>query len=87
MQPKSTLSCPVCNGFRPFAASCPTCGQPLVDNGRYMDLFGDYSPYRPIDDAKLTDGFIDARTHQCPHFATCRHCGYEGMQLIQEQKY
>ncbi|MFC7439714.1 hypothetical protein [Laceyella putida] len=87
MTPKSTTACPVCNGFSAFQASCPSCGRPLEDAGRYMDLFENYSPYRPIDDLKLTDGLIDASTHQCPHYATCGHCGHEGVQLVQESMY
>lgn len=87
MKSNSTTACPICNGLSSFDLSCPACGQSLTDNGRYMDFFGDYSPYRPIEDAKLTDGLVDAATHQCPHYTTCTVCDYEGVQLIQEIMY
>ena len=31
------------------------------------DLLADYSPYRPIDDMKRTDGLNDLHSHRCPH--------------------
>lgn len=76
--------CPVCNGLREIVQPCSKCKNTLIDLGRYTDCFGDYSPYRPIDDLKKTDGLIDFTTHQCPHHLSCNKCSYSTVILIQE---
>jgi hypothetical protein len=49
-----------------------------------MDLYGNYSPYRPIDDLKMTDGMIDVTTHECPHQVWCLKCGFNEVRMIRE---
>ncbi|MCS1351760.1 hypothetical protein [Mechercharimyces sp. CAU 1602] len=77
--------CPVCNGYESLDAFCPQCASPLEDHGRYMDLFGDYSPYEPIDGGKLSDNLLDLHTHQCPHTTFCRQCYYSDIAMVNEQ--
>jgi len=66
--------CPICNGLAASVTQCPACGQLLDDEGRISDFTGDYSPYRPIEDLKLSNGYYDARDHLCLHFQVCNHC-------------
>jgi hypothetical protein len=82
---KLSYACPVCNGFISFPFRCPGCGVPLTDGGRFQDLLAAYSPYRPIEEMKRTDGWIDQSTHHCPHQATCSQCGYEGVMFVKER--
>jgi hypothetical protein len=77
--------CPVCNGLESLTVPCPHCGEWMEDWGRWLDLLADYSPYRPIDDLKMSDGLLDGNTHQCPHSLYCRHCGYEETRMVMEQ--
>lgn len=76
--------CPVCNGLTTLSEHCPKCSNLLIDNGRYIDLFDDYSPYRPIDDIKMTDGLKDVKNHLCPHQVTCDQCGYTEIKFVTE---
>lgn len=76
--------CPVCNGLEPFQETCAFCGAAAADNGRLNDYFGPYSPYRPIDDAALTNGYPDVASHQCVHVAQCTACGKVFHSLIRE---
>ncbi|MDR6226313.1 hypothetical protein [Desmospora profundinema] len=76
--------CPVCNGFDLLEVTCPHCGEMLEDRGRFFDLLADYSPYRPIDDLKKSDGLVDWVTNQCPHYLYCRHCGHDEHRMVQE---
>jgi hypothetical protein len=77
--------CPVCNGFAMLKPECPKCGSILNDTGRLMDFFDDYSPYMPIDQMKLEDGYKeDFKDGQCPHFLKCDQCNYEVTYLIKE---
>ncbi|MFD2370348.1 hypothetical protein ACFSO0_10450 [Brevibacillus sp. GCM10020057] len=66
--------CPVCNGLAAFVQHCSRCGKRLDDGGRLYDLYGDYSPYREIDDAKLDNGYPDRQQHQCMHAGWCSQC-------------
>ncbi len=66
--------CPICNGFAASHISCPDCGLPMDDHGRISDYTGDYSPYRPIDDLKKTNGFLDLSCHLCLHSHVCSRC-------------
>ncbi|GAA4723163.1 hypothetical protein [Brevibacillus fulvus] len=77
--------CPVCNGFSNFNSHCKTCGLPLDDCGRIYDFYGDYSPYRPIDDSKLTNGYPDLKQHQCLHLGFCPNCQREQIIPLQER--
>lgn len=77
--------CPVCNGFTRLQTICSTCQQPIDDAGRLADYFGDYSPYREIDDAKLTNGFLDVANHECIHVGWCPRCRNEQLFVVSEQ--
>lgn len=76
--------CPVCNGLSELSSFCPRCGNLMSDLGRFLDMLGPYSPYRPIDDLKQTDGFIDFVPSRCPHNVTCQQCGFLGLRMIDE---
>jgi hypothetical protein len=67
--------CPVCNGFDLLEAACPDCGGVAEDCGRLGDYYGPYSPYRPIDDIRMTNGYPDVRERECLHAAHCTRCG------------
>ncbi|MBA4542077.1 hypothetical protein H1164_04070 [Thermoactinomyces daqus] len=81
---KISYACPVCNGFSALSILFPKCTTPLMDYGRFSDLLGDYSPYRPIDDLKMTDGWIDVATHRCPHHLFCPACGFSDVEMVSE---
>jgi len=66
--------CPVCNGLGLFQAVCPACRTEAEDLGRLGDYYGPYSPYRPIDDIRMTNGFSDVRDRLCLHNAYCGRC-------------
>lgn len=83
MEPNT--GCPVCNGFDSLDIPCPECGDWMEDRGRFFDLLADYSPYRPIDDMKKSDGLEDLQTHQCPHQLYCHHCGFHEVNLVAEK--
>jgi ssDNA-binding Zn-finger/Zn-ribbon topoisomerase 1 len=78
--------CPVCNGLESLELPCPNCHEQTEDYGKFTDLLLDYSPYRPIDDLKQTDGFLDLASHDCVHVVYCPNCGYTSNQAIQEWK-
>lgn len=86
MEPPGTpsMGCPICNGFETLEAICPHCGDRLDDHGRLFDLWADYSPYRPIEDLKQTDGFFHTTNQQCPHTLFCQNCGHEEVSMILE---
>lgn len=67
--------CPVCNGMQVLRSACPNCHEEVAqDYGRFDDYMGPYSPYRPIDDLKMTNGFNDFTNHQCVHVVYCQRC-------------
>jgi primosomal protein N' len=66
--------CAVCNGTEQSTAECPRCGSRLEDHGRFNDFLGPYSPYRPIDDISMTNGFLDIVRHECIHVMSCPAC-------------
>jgi hypothetical protein len=76
--------CPVCNGFTSIQTICPKCGSLLNDNGRFFDILAAYSPYRPIEDMKLSDDWIDAATHLCPHHVYCPNCNFNDVRFVGE---
>lgn len=76
--------CPVCNNLGEFSAACQLCHQPLQDEGRLSDYFGDYSPYLPIDQGKWSNGYPDLTNHVCIHVGWCQHCSREFRVGIQE---
>ncbi|HEX7057808.1 MAG TPA: hypothetical protein VF260_11540 [Bacilli bacterium] len=77
--------CPVCNGCAALSKKCPACGGLSEDLGRADAFIGPYAPYRPIDDLKMTNGFIDLATHQCVHITKCRKCGQTAYAYVNEQ--
>ncbi|MFD2670669.1 hypothetical protein [Marinicrinis sediminis] len=79
-------ACPVCNGWNEMQEACPQCGQSLQDYGRTGDFYGPYSPYRPIDDIRLTNGIPDVRLHQCIHTCYCAHCKHKVEITIEETR-
>jgi len=76
--------CPVCNGLQAMRAVCPHCASAMTDGGKIQDYYGPYSPYRPIDDLKMTDGFADYSSHRCIHHLYCAVCGHSYPQPVQE---
>lgn len=77
--------CPICNGFQEVHKSCHSCGTTLADSGRVMDFYDDYSPYMPIDQMKLENGYPDDyEKGQCPHLFKCPQCGLDEIVFIQE---
>ncbi|SDI45117.1 hypothetical protein [Paenibacillus naphthalenovorans] len=76
--------CAVCNGMELLECACPVCGHPAQDEGKLSDFYGPYSPYRNIDDLKLTNGFIDLEQHICVHSIYCPECGRSSAQPVRE---
>jgi len=66
--------CPICNGLSTWNAACPQCGQALYDEGPLQNFLGPYSPYRNIDDMKMSNEYPDLELHQCIHIGTCPQC-------------
>ncbi|MFD1425810.1 uncharacterized protein (DUF983 family) [Kroppenstedtia sanguinis] len=83
MEPRT--GCPVCNGFSSLDVSCPNCGEWMEDQGRLFDFLAPYSPYRPIDDLKRTEGMTDWEIYQCSHRLHCPHCGCHEVSWVAEQ--
>ncbi|MFK7694623.1 hypothetical protein [Paenibacillus sp. HJGM_3] len=79
-----SYGCPVCNGLQTLTKHCPGCGGSLSDGGRAEDYLGPYSPYRPIDDMKLTNGIADLANHICVHQLYCTTCGFTASVDVQE---
>ena len=64
---------------------CTHCGEQMVDSGRLIDFFDDYSPYMEIDLMKMEDGFPDSNSGQkCPHLYTCPSCHNDDVIFIKE---
>lgn len=77
--------CPLCNGFtNETHIPCPNCSADLKNVGPVSDLLAPYSPYRELEDMKLTDGWMDQQTHTCPHQLYCPTCGYSDIHFYQE---
>lgn len=76
--------CPICNGLASLSQACPQCYTPLADAGRLYDFYGDYSPYREIDDAKWDNGYPDREKHLCLHTGWCSTCQLAQTVAIQE---
>jgi len=76
--------CSVCNGMESLLNNCPECNRLAQDQGRLSDYYGPYSPYRPIDDLKATNGYEDLIQHTCIHLAYCSNCNYSFPVSIQE---
>ncbi len=79
--------CPICNGFDSLIQPCPRCHRPLEDMGRLSDYYNPYSPYREIDQLKLTNGYQDLTHHLCFHLLSCPQCHLQLVHHVQEQEY
>jgi hypothetical protein len=66
--------CPVCNGLQSLSTKCSECQTSSLDFGRFNDYLGPYSPYRPIEDISMTNGFPDIEEHSCMHMMCCPNC-------------
>ncbi|MDF2961559.1 MAG: hypothetical protein K0S39_3294 [Paenibacillus sp.] len=66
--------CTVCNGLLALRVDCQNCNTELEDQGKISDFYDPYSPYRPIEDLKMTNGFKDKENHLCYHWGYCSHC-------------
>ncbi|MDR7076719.1 transcription elongation factor Elf1 [Neobacillus niacini] len=77
--------CPICNGLREVYLQCTQCGKQMVDSGRLMDFYDDYSPYMEIDLMKMEDGYSDTNSgKKCPHLYTCPTCQKDEVIFIKE---
>ncbi|MBL4955083.1 hypothetical protein JK635_23275 [Neobacillus sp. YIM B02564] len=77
--------CPVCNGLREVYLLCANCGEPMLECGKLMDYYDDYSPYMEIDLMKLEDGYSDNHSsRKCAHFYRCPGCQKEDVVIIKE---
>ncbi|MEW9051321.1 MAG: hypothetical protein AB2392_09215 [Neobacillus sp.] len=77
--------CPICNGFREVYSICSSCGSQMIESGRVMDYYDDYSPYMEIDLMKMFDGYQDTNSgHKCPHLYRCPTCQNDEIIFIKE---
>jgi hypothetical protein len=78
--------CPLCNQLETASYSCRNCSSYLIDGGRLMDYFDDYSAYLDIDGMKQYDGIkSNGEKNQCPHVFYCALCGKDEVKLIVEK--
>ncbi|WP_239094321.1 hypothetical protein [Bacillus sp. B15-48] len=57
----------------------------MENKGREAEYYDDYSPYMPIDEMKLEDGYPhNHQNQQCPHLVACSNCGTNQVIMIQE---
>jgi len=77
--------CPICNGFREVYLLCANCGEPMLESGRLIDFFDDYSAYMEIDLMMLEDGYPDTNSaKKCPHLYQCLACERDEIIFIKE---
>ncbi|WP_026574433.1 hypothetical protein [Bacillus sp. UNC438CL73TsuS30] len=77
--------CPVCNGLREVYLLCTNCGVPMLESGRLMDFYDDYSPYMEIDLMKMEDGYPETYSeNKCPHLYRCPSCLADTVVFIKE---
>lgn len=76
--------CPVCNGLQTLEVQCPGCYVQAADYGRFNDYLGPYSPYRPIDDISMSNGYDDLKNHLCLHLMNCPKCNRTFQSAVQE---
>lgn len=78
--------CPVCNGLKQVTMNCPTCYGRMEEKGRVMDYFDQYSPYMPIDQLKMNDGYENNLLEKkCPHLFFCENCETDTVMFISEE--
>jgi hypothetical protein len=76
--------CPLCNGFHDIKAICQ-CGSNMIDSGKVMDYYDDYSAYMEIDQLKLEDGYpSNYKNEQCAHLFSCPSCAEDRVIFINE---
>lgn len=76
--------CPLCNGFKEVHLNCH-CGKEMLDSGKVMDYYDDYSAYMEIDQLKLEDGYPNSFSEgKCPHLFTCSSCTNDKIIMIEE---
>lgn len=79
-------ACLYCNGIKTIDITCPKCLTSVEDLGKVSDYYQAYSPYREIDDLKMTDGFPDnLDQHKCIHYLSCPHCQFQQTISFQEE--
>lgn len=77
--------CPLCNGLRSIKVNCKRCNSQMIDRGKIMDYYDDYSPYMDIDTMKMEDGYPDTfKKQKCPHLYYCSHCLNVEVILVKE---
>ncbi|WP_040952952.1 hypothetical protein [Gorillibacterium massiliense] len=76
--------CPVCNGLNSLHADCPKCGMEGIDDGRYNDYLGPYSPYQSLEEVSQTNGYADLALHSCVHILHCESCGHSYAYFVKE---
>lgn len=76
--------CPVCNGLHEINDRCPSCGNVTQDLGKVSDYWAPYSPYREIEDLKMTNGYIDAIAQRCIHKMYCDACQHSYVYSVAE---
>jgi len=77
--------CPICNGFEQYVTQCQNCGSKMENKGREAEYYDDYSPYMPIDEMKLEDGYPNNfQNGECPHLFVCPNCGQDQVMMIKE---
>lgn len=57
----------------------------MLESGRLMDFYDDYSPYMEIDLMKMEDGYPDTNSgNKCPHLYRCPSCLADTVVFIKE---
>jgi len=57
----------------------------MMESGRLMDFYDDYSPYMEINLTKMEDGYPDTNSGQkCPHLYHCPACHTDEVIFIKE---
>lgn len=79
--------CPLCNALEKVTMDCPTCHNPLNDEGKISDYLDSYGHYNDEETNKMGDGYPNtAKDKICPHLLVCGDCGYEQILFRQEQE-
>lgn len=80
--------CPLCNTLKQFIVNCERCRQWMVDCGKMVDYFDDYSAYEDIVTLKKVDGVDDSlKKHTCLHLFQCSACFFEKTVEVQEIRF
>mgnify|MGYP000858374718 CR=1 FL=1 len=67
--------CPLCNGLTTPQLICPSCNEPMEDDGLLEGYYEPYSPYLPYEVLDQVDGVDSEKV--CLHLCHCPHCGYQ----------